>query len=75
MPPNPALTAVELLIPSDQFFDAMGDIGDWLANRRVTAPYSTCRRDQAGGHKVCIAFPQARDARNFAARFGGQLAA
>ena len=75
MLPNPALTAVELLIPSDKFFDAMSDIGDWLAGRRVTAPYSTCRRNPAGDHKVCIAFPRASDARRFAADFGGRLAA
>ena len=42
MPPNPALTAVELTIPSGEFFDAMSDIGAWLAGRRVTSPYSTC---------------------------------
>ena len=75
MLPNAALTAVELLIPSNEYFDAMADIGDWLASRRVATPYSTCRRNQAGDHKVCIAFPQVSDAENFAEHFGGQLAA
>jgi hypothetical protein len=75
MLPNTALTAVELVIPSDKFFDAMSEIGDWLAGRRVTTPYSTCRRNHAGDHKVCIAFPQPGDAQNFAKHFGGRLAA
>jgi hypothetical protein len=75
MLPNSALTAVELVIPSDKYFDAMSDIGDWLAGRRVTSPYSTCRRNLSGDHKVCIAFPRACDARNFAEHFGGRLAA
>ena len=55
MLPNPALTAVELVIPSDEFFDAMSDIGAWLAGRHVTTPYSTCRRNSAGSHSLCIA--------------------
>ena len=75
MLPNPALTAVELAIPSDEFFDAMSDIGAWLERRHVTSPYSTCRRNGAGCHSLCFAFPQASDARNFAKRFGGRLAA
>ena len=75
MLPNSALIAVELVIPSDKYFDAMSDIGDWMAGRRVASPYSTCRRDQAGDHNLCIAFPQVRDAKNFAKRFGGRLAA
>ena len=58
-----------------KFRDAMSEIGDWLASCRVTAPYSTCRRNQAGDHKICIAFPQPGDAQNFAKHFGGQLAA
>jgi hypothetical protein len=74
MLPNSALTAVELLIPSGEFFDAMSDIGDWLAGQRVTSPYSTCRQNQAGDRQIRIAFPRASDARNFAERFGGRLA-
>ena len=72
---NTALPAVELLIPSGEFFDAMSDIGDWLAGRRVTSPYSTCLRHLSGDHRVCIAFPRACDARNFAEHFGGRFAA
>jgi hypothetical protein len=74
MLPNPALAAVELTIPSGEFFDAMSDIGAWLAGRRVTSPYSTCARNGAGDHNLCIAFPHAGEAAHFAARFGGRLA-
>ena len=75
MPPNTPLTAVELVIPSDRFFDAMSDIGEWLAGRHLTSPYSTCRRNQAGEHNFRIAFPQRLDAKKFAERFGGRVAA
>lgn len=75
MLPNSALPSVELLIPSDRFFDAMSDIGEWLKCEHIVCPYSTSCRNHAGDHAVCFAFPRAREAANFAERFAGRLAA
>jgi hypothetical protein len=73
MPPKAVLPSVELIIPSDRFFSVMNDIGKWLTGHQVTSPYSTSRQDCNGKHKLCFAFPQARDAANFAQQFDGQL--
>lgn len=75
MLPNTTLPSVQLTIPSDRFFDAMREIGDWFEGQRIVSPYSTCSRNLGGEHSVCFAFPQACDAASFAARFAGRLAA
>ncbi len=75
MLPNSALASVELVIPGDQFIDAMRDIAEWLADAQVTSPYATCRRNPAGNMNVCIGFPAANEAAHFAASFGHRFAA
>jgi hypothetical protein len=74
MPTNTALPSVELVIPSEKFFDAMSDIGKWLAGEHITSPCSTCRRNHAGDLNLCMMFDGASEAANFAARFAGRLA-
>ena len=69
-----ALPSVKLVIPSDRFFSAMNDIGEWLTGHHVTTAYSTSRLDCNGDRNLCFAFPEASDAVNFAQQFDGQLA-
>ena len=69
------LPSVELVIPSDRFFGAMHDIGEWFTGHHITSPYSTSRQDCNGDHNLCFTFPEASDAVDFAQQFDGQLAA
>ena len=75
MPPHSTLPSVELVIPSDKFFEAMRDIGQWLTGHRIASPYCTSAKNRAGDHNLCIAFSRAREAANFAKRFDGRLTA
>ena len=66
------MLVVEVSVASEDFIDAVNQIGEWLAVERVDTPFSIYSGDKVR-RQIRMGFARDSEGERFAARFGGHV--